>query len=100
MHAFCAVAAVSVVLLPLSTALPLWLASLAVYYSLTIPGRPEHTGCREWPAFQRWFGRRLEVVLPEWLGSFSVVREGQAEFKAGERYVYGYAPHGLYPLGE
>jgi 2-acylglycerol O-acyltransferase 2 len=71
-----------------------------VYYSATGFGGAEHTGQREWPAFQEWLGDEAERVLPAWLGSFEVVLDaGGAEFPADKRYIFGYAPHGLYPLG-
>jgi hypothetical protein len=68
MHIFCAVAAVTFMVLPPAHAAALWLGGLFVYYSVTAFGQPEHTGRREWPALQKWLGEQLERFLPQWLG--------------------------------
>ena len=68
MHIFCAVAAVTFMVLPSAHAAALWLGGLFVYYSVTAFGQPEHTGRREWPALQTWLGEQLERFLPQWLG--------------------------------
>ena len=40
----CTVFSLSFMLLPASFAAALWLGGLAVYYAVTLPGAPEHTG--------------------------------------------------------
>ena len=68
MHIFCAVAALTFMVLPPAHAATLWVGGLFIYYSLTGFDQPEHTGRREWPAFQAWMGLQLERFLPAWLG--------------------------------
>lgn len=56
-------------------------------------------GRREWPAFRDWFGEKTEEVLPSWLGSLELIRDGPVElYDPEKRYVFGFAVHGLYPL--
>lgn len=104
-HIVVTVVILSFLLFPPLHATALWTGSLAVYFSITgvpftgIPGA-EHTGQRQWPAFQRWLGHWTEKCLPLWLGSFEVKLEDGAVFDPERRkYVFAYAPHGLYPLG-
>ncbi|PRW56972.1 Diacylglycerol O-acyltransferase 1 [Chlorella sorokiniana] len=103
MHLFFAVGVLTFMVLPATTATALWLGGLFVYYSATAFGQPEHTGRREWPAFQAWMGAQLERFLPAWLGSCEVVLDGgksAAEaFDPQQRYIFGFQHHGLYPLG-
>lgn len=68
MHLFFVVGVLTFMVLPATTAAALWLGGLFVYYSATAFGQPEHTGRREWPAFQAWMGAQLERFLPSWLG--------------------------------
>lgn len=77
-----------------------WALLLPVYYSLTGLGKAEKDGSREWPAFRDWLGSTCAWVLPRWFeGSLEVVVEDGAHFDKDQRYVFGYVPHGLYPLG-
>lgn len=69
MHIFCAVAALTFMVLPAAHAGALWVGGMFVYYSVTAFGQPEHTGRREWPAMQAWLGAQLERFLPTWLGA-------------------------------
>jgi len=57
------------------------------------------TGKREWPAFRDWFASNLAPALTAWMGSVEVVYEGSEKLHPGSRYVFGYAPHGLFPIG-
>ena len=56
-------------------------------------------GRREWPAFRDWFADSLTPALNAWMGSVEVVYEGKAALDPERRYVFGYAPHGLFPIG-
>ena len=57
-------------------------------------------GKREWPAFRDWFARNLAPALDAWMGSVEVVYDGREKLDPGSKYVFGYAPHGLFPIGE
>lgn len=77
-----------------------WALLLPVYYSSTGLGKAEKDGSREWPAFRDWLGRTCARVLPRWFDNIlEVVVEDGARFDKDQRYVFGYVPHGLYPLG-
>ena len=56
-------------------------------------------GKREWPAFRDWFARNLAPALNSWMGDVEVVYEGKEMLDPGSKYVFGYAPHGLFPIG-
>ena len=58
------------------------------------------TGRREWPAFVDWFSENLQPSLEGWIGPVEVVYEGAKPLPADGRYVFGYQPHGLFPIGE
>ena len=57
-------------------------------------------GRREWPAFRDWFARNLTPALNAWMGDVDVVYEGKQKLDPLQKYVFGYAPHGLFPIGE
>ena len=82
------------------TAAVTWAVALPAYYSLTGLGKAEKDGSRELPAFRDWLGRTCAWVLPRWFeNSLEVIVEDGAKFDKNQRYVFGYVPHGLYPLG-
>ena len=56
-------------------------------------------GWREWPAFRAWFARNLTPALNSWMGDVDVVYDGDEKLDPAQRYVFGYAPHGLFPIG-
>ena len=58
-----------------------------------------HAGKREWPAFKDWFARNLQPALNAWMGSVDVVYDGNVPLDPSKKYVFGYAPHGLFPIG-
>ena len=60
---------------------------------------PTCAGKREWPAFRDWFAASLTPALNAWMGSVDVVYEGKQPLDPARRYVFGYAPHGLFPIG-
>lgn len=59
-----------------------------------------HAGKREWPAFRDWFAHNLAPALDAWMGNVEVVYAGQEKLDPSSKYVFGYAPHGLFPIGE
>ncbi len=97
-HAVVAMFALSFLTLPPLHAATMWIGGLSVYYAATGLGA-EHSGRREWPRFRNWVGAQAQRVLPTLLGSFQVVAAPGAEFDREKRYVFGYAPHGLFPIG-
>jgi len=56
-------------------------------------------GLREWPAFVAWFSENLQPSLESWIGPVEVVYEGRTPLSPDGRYVFGYQPHGLFPIG-
>lgn len=67
-------------------------ASLAQCYVL-------HAGCRQWNSFRRWITANIDESLTAWFGRVEVVRDGHTEFDPQRRYMFGYSPHGLFPIG-
>ena len=57
-------------------------------------------GRREWPWAQLWINQNIEISLKAWFGSVEVVRESKEPLDPNERYIFGYTPHGLFPIGE
>lgn len=47
-----------------------------------------------------WFSENLQPSLEGWIGPVEVVYEGAKPLLADGRYVFGYQPHGLFPIGE
>ncbi|CAL8469789.1 g9331 [Coccomyxa elongata] len=84
---------------PAAYASAIWIGGCLIYYLSTIFGEPEHTGKREWPAFKDWFARNLQPALNAWMGSVEVVYDGIVPLDPCKKYVFGYAPHGLFPIG-
>ena len=58
-----------------------------------------HAGCRQWDGFRRWITTNIDEALTAWFGRVEVVRDGKTEFSPQRRYMFGYAPHGLFPIG-
>ena len=58
-----------------------------------------HTGRREWPQLQEWLLVHLEPALRAWFGEVEVVYDGTSHLSMAKRYVFGYHPHGLFPIG-
>ncbi|CAK0784954.1 hypothetical protein CVIRNUC_008159 [Coccomyxa viridis] len=85
--------------LPASYATAVWIGGSTIYYLSTVFGEPEHTGKREWPAFRDWFAHNLAPALDAWMGNVEVVYAGQEKLDPSSKYVFGYAPHGLFPIG-
>ena len=42
----------------------------------------------------------MEPALQAWFGKVEVVHESPEPLKPGGKYIFGYAPHGLFPIGE
>lgn len=56
-------------------------------------------GRREWPAIQKWCHANMLTALRAWFGNVEVVREGSERLDPADRYIFGYTPHGLFPIG-
>lgn len=56
-------------------------------------------GRREWAPIQKWCHKHMETALRAWFGNVEVVREGTTPFDPEDKYIFGYAPHGLFPIG-
>eukprot|EP00884_Botryococcus_braunii_P007964 jgi/Botrbrau1/17169/Bobra.0157s0061.1 len=98
-HLFCVAVVLSLMAFPSPQMLGLWLAAMTVYYLAFSMDQPEHTGSREWPIFRRWICRSLDLTLSAWLGGVEVVYSGKKPLEASGKYIFGYTPHGLFPIG-
>lgn len=95
----CTVFSLSFMLAPPSFAAAFWVGGLALYYAVTLPGSPEHTGRREWAPIQKWCHVNMETALKAWFGNVEVVREGTSRLNPHDKFIFGYTPHGLFPIG-
>lgn len=41
----------------------------------------------------------IDAALTAWFGRVEVVRDGRTDFESQRRYMFGYTPHGLFPIG-
>lgn len=98
-HVLVAAAVVTFMVVPTPVAMAAWVGGLVVYYGCTSSGSPEHTGSREWPAYQQWVTANIEAALLSWFGTVEVLREGSHSFDPAVKYMFGYCPHGLFPIG-
>ena len=57
------------------------------------------SGRREWPRFRDWMGKSLPAALATWLGPLDIVYDGQTALNPKNKFVFGYHPHGLFPIG-
>ena len=46
-----------------------------------------------------WMARHLDAAMTAWLGNVEVVYTGKTPLDPAKKYVFGYAPHGLFPIG-
>jgi hypothetical protein len=97
-HILLAVVLLSFAAAPPLLMLALWAGGLTIYFALTGAGA-EVDGRRDWPAFRHWLGAAAEEALAAALGSFEVRAAPGAVFESNKKYVFGYAPHSLFPLG-
>lgn len=56
-------------------------------------------GSREWAPIQKWCHKHMEAALKAWFGNVEVVREGNTPLDPEDKYIFGYTPHGLFPIG-
>lgn len=63
------------------------------------PCIPCPAGCRQWEAFRTWITTNMPAALEAWFGKVEVVRDGDAPFDPQQRHMFGYTPHGLFPIG-
>lgn len=42
----------------------------------------------------------MKTALKAWFGNVEVVREGGAPMDPSDSYIFGYTPHGLFPIGK
>lgn len=47
----------------------------------------------------KWFSENLQPSLEAWIGPVDVVYDGAKPLLPDGRYVFGYQPHGLFPIG-
>ena len=66
---------------------------------LRVRGQLCGAGRREWPAIQKWCHKHMETALHAWFGNVEVVREGTTPFDPQDKFIFGYTPHGLFPIG-
>ena len=58
-----------------------------------------YIGRRESALIQKWCHKHMETALKAWFGNVEVVREGTTPFDPQDRFIFGYTPHGLFPIG-
>lgn len=56
-------------------------------------------GCRKIPAVRNWFTKHLSRCLRFWQGEVELIYAGHGKPDPKESYIFGFHPHGLYPLG-
>lgn len=98
-HAICTIWVFTFTFLPMTYALLMWTLILSVYYVSTTKGHPSKTGCRKWPAFQAFIAKHIEASLKRWFGRIEVINAAGKKLDPEEKYIYGYHPHGMYPVG-
>ncbi|KAK9829305.1 hypothetical protein WJX72_005048 [[Myrmecia] bisecta] len=98
-HIFCFVVVLTFTVLPSNYAAAFWVGSLVMYYGITSGMEPHHTGRRQWPACRQWLTANLQECLESWFGTVEVVREGDKPLPPDGKYIFGYQPHGLFPIG-
>eukprot|EP00210_Caulerpa_lentillifera_P002989 g2854.t1 len=98
-HLVCSFWVLSFSLLPTLPTMGFWTTVLSLYYWMTSKGNPKHTGCRRWPRFQKFMEPYIEKSLSLWFGSIQVVNAAGRKLDPKEKYIYGYHPHGMYPVG-
>ena len=98
-HLFCAILVLSFTILPALQCCTMWCLLLSVYYYYSDKGNPKVTGCRKWPWFQEFFGKHVKRSLQRWLGDVAVVNSSGRKLDPEQKYIYGYHPHGMYPVG-
>ena len=47
-----------------------------------------------------WLSQHLGGALRAWFGTLEVIYDGKQPLNPHNRYVFGYQPHGLFPIGK
>jgi len=98
-HLVCTFWVLSFSLLPAVPVFVSWTMVLTAYYLISNKGNPKHTGSRRWPAFQKFMEPYIEKSLSVWFGSVQIVNSTGKKLDPKGKYIYGYHPHGMYPVG-
>eukprot|EP00210_Caulerpa_lentillifera_P003438 g3281.t1 len=98
-HLMCTLWVLTFSLLPKIPVFSFWTVVLSSYYLISNKGNPKHTGCRRWPEFQQFIGPYIEKSLSLWFGGVQVVNSTGEKLDPKRKYIYGYHPHGMYPVG-
>jgi len=98
-HLVCTIWVLSFTFFPAVYAISLWSTLLSLYYWYSNRGNPKQTGCREWPWFRQFISRYIDKSLERWFGRAEVIMSSGKKLDPQGKYIYGYHPHGMYPVG-
>ena len=98
-HLVCTIWILCLTFFPPLPVVVFWSVVIPIYYFRSNKGNPQHTGCRKWPEFQSFIGPYVEKSLNRWFGRAEVINASGKKLDPKGKYIYGYHPHGLYPVG-